>query len=392
MGNVQHPRKRIVRFLLLTLPLTCLGDPAARTSPFRPPQTIRLPEGSRPGALACADFNRDGNPDLAVGSDGSDDVTIFLGDGRGGFRQAGPPVAAGPSPTEIVVGDFDKDGRLDLAIANHGVSRVTVLLGDGRGGFRPAPGSPLAVRSLPHPHTIDACDADGDGNLDLIIDSFQDKSLTLLRGDGRGGFRTPGTPIAVGRKPYRNLRARDFDGDGKCDIVLPSTAEGGVVLLSGDGHGAFRGSGNPVLPGGPSPFVVEYGDVNGDGKLDLVVTNYSGHISDPSGDALTFLLGDGKGGFRLGPKIVTGHGPFDVAAGDIDRDGYADAVTSNYGSKDLTVAFGGVDGLSSARVATVPLPDAPGRVILVDLNGDKKADAVTANPEAHSVTVLLAKP
>ena len=391
MRDIERAPKRIVRLLLLILPLACLGDPSARTSPFGPPQTIRLPEGSRPGALACGDFDRDGNPDLAVGSDGSDDITILLGNGRGGFRQAGPPVAAGPSPAEIVVADFNKDGLLDLAIANHGVSRVTVLLGDGRGGFRPAPGSPLSVRSLPHPHTIDACDADGDGNLDLIIDSFQENGLTLLQGDGRGGFRAPGTPIAVGRKPYRNLRARDFDGDGRCDIVVPSMTERGIVLLSGDGHGAFRGSANPVFPGGPSPFVVEYGDVNGDGKFDLVVTNYSGHISDPSGDALTFLLGDGGGGFRLGPKIATGHGPFDVAAADIDHDGYADAVTSNYGSKDLTVAFGARDGLSPSRVATVPLPDAPGRVILVDLNGDKKADAVTANPEAHTVTVLLAR-
>ena len=233
---------------------------------------------------------------------------------------------------------------------------------------------------------------DGDGFLDLVIDSWGENRFTLLRGDGKGGFATPGTPIEAGRKPYRNLRLADLDGDGRCDIVAPNMVERGVTVLFGDGRGGFRGAANPPAPAGPSPFAVAVADVNRDGKPDLVVANYSGHISDSSGDGLTFLLNEGRGHFRLGPKIPTGGGSGDVAAGDVDGDGYTDAVTVNAATNDLTIAFGGSDGLSPSRTATVPYGGRGAwRVLLADFDGDGRADAVTANAESHSVSVLLTR-
>ncbi len=370
--------------------LAAVASGSGRSSPFREPRVISLGESRRPGALAAGDFNRDGKLDLVVGSDGADDALVFLGDGRGDFRR-GWSFPAGPSPTEIAAADFNRDGRLDLAIANHGVASVTLLLGDGNGGFRPASGSPFSVRSRPHPHTIDASDVNGDGSLDLVIDSWGENRLTLLAGDGKGGFALPGVPIEAGRKPYRNLRVADLDGDGKPDIVVPNMAERGVTILFGDGRGNFRGFDRAPIPAGPCPFTVAVADVNGDGKPDILVGNYSGQLSDPSGDALTFLLGDGRGNFRLGPRIAAGRAPGNVAAGDVDGDGIADAVTVNAGSRDLTVAFGGPGGLSPARVATVPGTGRSWRVLLADFDGNGRADGVTASPEDHTVTVLIAR-
>ena len=375
---------------VLLFSLASVGSTSPRNSPFREPHAIFLGANRNPNVLAAGDFNRDGKLDLAVGSSGTDDVTIFLGDGRGGLRQAGS-YPAGPSPTDIAVADFNSDGNLDLAIANHGVQRVTVLLGDGHGGFRSAPGSPLAVHSVPHPHTVGACDVNGDGHLDLVIDSWGENRLTLLTGDGKGGFATPGAPIEVGRKPYRNLKLADLDGDGKCDIVTPNMVEKGVTILFGDGHGHFRGSDRNPIPAGPSPFAVAVGDINGDGKPDLVVANYSGHIEDPSGDALTFLLGDGRGDFRLGPRIAAGRAPGDVAVGDVDGDGIADAATADAGSGSVTVAFGGPGGLSPSRTVTVPVGAKFWRILLADFDGNGRADLVTANGDAHTVTLLLAR-
>jgi FG-GAP-like repeat len=215
--------------------------------------------------------------------------------------------------------------------------------------------------------------------------------LTLLRGDGKGGFHSPGSPVEAGRKPYRNLRAADFDRDGRCDLVTPNMVEKGVTVLLGDGRGGFRGVSSPPVPAGPSPFVVAPGDVNRDGAIDLVVANYSGQLSDSSGDALTFLLGDRRGGFRLGPRIATGRAPFDVAVGDIDGDGFLDAVTANAGSRDLTTAFGARDGFSPERVMALPLGRKPVRILLADFDADGKSDAVTANEDEGDLCVILAR-
>jgi FG-GAP-like repeat len=374
--------------LPLLFAAACAAPAAEGVNPFGAPVAVSVGSERRPAALATGDFDGDGRIDLVVASEGADDVVVLLGDGRGGFRRGGS-APAGHQPIEIFVADLDRDGTLDLAIANHDTTYVTLLRGDGKASFRPAPGSPLSVHSRPHPHTIDGCDADGDGWIDLVIDDWEENRLTLLIGDGRGGFRGPGTPIEVGRKPYRNLRLRDLSGDGKCDIAAPSYEKGVVTILLGDGHGRFR-AGDPI-PAGPAPFTVATGDFDRDGHPDLAFSNYSGQITDPSDDALTFLLGDGKGGFRLGPRIATGHGPFDIAVGDIDGNGHADAATADYGASGLTVALGGPDGLSPGRTVRAPIGARPERVLLADVNGDGKADALAASSESHGVVVLVAK-
>lgn len=371
----------------LVLLAVALGSAGPRDTPFLKPRILQFP-GASPSALASGDFDGDGTADLVVASGGTQEGILFLGNGHGGLRR-GAAFPVGPDPAGIAVGDFDGDGHPDLAIANHGVPLVTVLLGNGHGGFRPAPGSPLTVRSRPHPHTIAACDVDGDRKLDLVIDSFQENRFTLLRGDGRGGFAAPGESIEAGRRPYRNLLLADFDGDGRCDLVAPNFPESGVTLLIGNGRGGFARVSPPISPAGPSPFAIALGDLDHDGRPDLIVANYSGHISDPGGDGLTFLLNQGGGRFRLGPKIPTGRASEDAAAGDIDGDGFADAVTANAGSEDLTIAYGGPGGLSPSRVVTVPAGGKCQRVMLADLDGDGKADVVTANTESHSVSVLL---
>jgi hypothetical protein len=133
--------------VLVALAIAGAALAAETVPPFGPPSRIAIGEARSPSAIAAGDFNGDGKMDVVVASEGSNDVTVLLGDGRGGLRQ-GASVPAGANPAEIFVGDFDRDGHPDLAIANHDTSFVTILLGDGKGGFRPAPGSPLTSRSL----------------------------------------------------------------------------------------------------------------------------------------------------------------------------------------------------------------------------------------------------
>ncbi len=168
-------------------------------SPVPTAGSPRFAAGTAPGSVEVADFNQDGKADLAVANERSNDVTILLGDGRGGLMAAkGSPFACGQQPNDIAIGDFNRDGKLDLAFANHEAKHLTVLLGDGQGGFKPAPNSPFAAEVLPHTHGVAAGDLNGDGNVDLVTDSWGNDQVAVLLGDGKGGFK-PGPLLKVGK-------------------------------------------------------------------------------------------------------------------------------------------------------------------------------------------------
>ena len=353
----------------------------------------RISVGDSPASVALADFNRDGKLDLAVANSESNNVTILLGDGAGGFRPAvGSPFAAGHNPSDIAVGDVNNDGSLDLAFANHDTSYLTVLTGDGKGSFSPAPGSPFTVQSKPHPHGIAMADFNGDGKPDLATDDWQNNQVTVVFNDGKGGFISPGVSFPVGKMPYHKLRAADLNKDGGADIVTTNFEGGNVTILLADGKGAFKESKGSPFESNKQPFGVAIGDLNGDGNPDLAVAHYSGHITDPSGDRMSILLGAGDGTFRLAwSQLVPGKAPTSAAIGDCNGDGIADAVFANHGNASVTVILGSRREFLLAPGSPFRVGSHPSGVAVGDLNGDGKADIVTANEEDNDVSVLLTK-
>src|SRR2546422_5363198 len=226
------------------------------SAPFR---AMHLPVGTHPSMLSIADSNRDGNVDILVATGGSANVSVYLGDGKGGFSQAsGSPFSAGQNPTDIAIGDFNGDGNLDVAIANHGVKLVTVLLGNGKGQFSFAPGSPFNVESNPHPHGIAVADFNGDQKLDIAIDDWAENKVLVMFGKGDGSFQAPGTKLDVGKMPYQRLRTGDVNEDGHPDIVTSNFESASISVLSGDGRGNFTRKDFPVPP---NPFGIAIADL-----------------------------------------------------------------------------------------------------------------------------------
>jgi hypothetical protein len=329
-----------------------------------------------------------------VANQDDNNVMILLGDGKGGLAP-GPrsTFPAGNSPNDIAAGDVNGDGRIDLAFANHDTKYVTVLLGDGKGGFAPAPKSPFTVNSRPHPHGIAFGDFNGDRNLDFVIDDWGNDSVTVVFGDGKGNFASPGVSFSVGKMPYEKLRVADVNRDGKPDIITTNTEGGDVTVLLGDGKGGFRQPTGSPFVANARPFSIAVGDLNGDGILDLAMANYSGQGTDSSKDAITILLGNGYGSFQAAPgsPFKSGSAPTNVAVGDMNGDGIMDVAVGNYGSNNATVLFGGRRGLTAAPGSPFAVGEAPSSIAIGDLNGDGKGDIVTANSKSNDVSVLLSK-
>ena len=212
--------------LTVTTPASCVPVRFATTS---------VVAGHGPKSATVGDFNGDGNQDLAVAN--SNTVSILLGDGTGGF--SGPTNFAGggnsSSVSSSAVGDFDGDGKQDLAVINYPNS-LSILRGDGAGGFST---TNFAIES--YAVSVVVGDFNGDGNQDLAVANFgagsAPNTVSILLGDGTGGFGAL-TNFAVGSSPD-SVAVGDFNDDRKQDLAVANMSSNNVSILLGNGDGSF---------------------------------------------------------------------------------------------------------------------------------------------------------
>jgi hypothetical protein len=277
-----------------------------------------FPTGSGPRSVVVADVNGDGNPDIVVANTTNPaSISVLLGNGNGTF-QGQMTVATGSSPTSVAVADVNGDGKADIVVANSNSNTISVLLGRGDGSFEPQEVLPTGLV----PTSLAIADINGDGRADIVVANSNQNSVGVLLGNGDGTFQNQSTFVATG--PY-GIAVADFNGDGKPDIVTANNnaATQSVSVLIGNGDGSFQAQ--RTFGTGYGPFSVSVADVNGDGKLDLVVANRSSYT-------LSVLLGNGNGTFQSQTTYTTGSQPSSVAVGDVNGDGRMDLFVANTGT------------------------------------------------------------
>ena len=287
-------------------------------------------------------------PDLAIANEMSSNLTILLGNGSGGFTAApNSPIAISGGPVAVAVGDFNGDGYQDLAVAALNGNNVAILLGDGGGLFAAVPGSPFTAGT--NPDFVAIGDFNGDGMQDLAVSNLNSNNVTVLLGNGAGGFSAAsGSPITVGTSPQA-VAIADFNGDGKLDLAVANYS-GSVSILIGNGSGGFTAaSGSPFTSGGMTASVV-VGDFNGDGIADLAAGTYD------TGSVAVFL-GNGSGGFTAvtGSPFPVGAGRGVIAVADFNGDGVQDLAVASASANNITSCSATAPG-SSPRCPAVPSP------------------------------------
>ncbi len=320
-------------------------------------------------AAAISDLDGDGDRDV-VAQDARGNVALVWTNAGGGVFGTAAVVELNPRPNcgtsssnpcsaafpvDIAVADFNEDAKPDLVTANPNTDNVAVVLGNGDGTFGAA--SYTGLGGADSPFGLAIADIDGDGHADIAVASSTSATVSVLRGDGHGGFGAA-TNVDTGIILPNFVEVGDVSSDGKPDIVVTNTARlGKGSVLIADGAGGFAPP--KVFDSGSNPSDLALADMNGDRRLDVVISNSTTLVSAPV-HSVSVFAGDG-GGVLASPVtfgLDGGLRPTGLAVADLDGDGRLDVATANLNS-DAT----DVKDVSVLRNTTPP-PSAAGAEIV----------------------------
>lgn len=278
--------------------------------------------GTRPTAIAVGDLNNDGKLDVVVSNSFSNNISVLINDGSGNFVITN--YDAGVSPGEIALADINDDGKLDVEVLNPAGGTIVVLPNDGAGGLLPM--SFISVGGTSNPRDLVGADFNHDGKADLATVNVNGSFSVILR-NGVNSFNSPVTNVVPGLSNVQSLVVGDFTGNNELDLVIAGA--GLVYVLQGNGAGGFVFNPPLTFQTGGTSFDVNLRDVNDDGKLDIIVANYTNQTDNST---IRVLYGNGMGGVSQTSDLLIGIDARSLAIADLNSDGKLDLVTT-YGTQ-----------------------------------------------------------
>lgn len=329
-------------------------------------------------AVTSADFDVDGDLDVATANEDTDDVSVLLNDGTGGFTADGTyPVGNGP--WELASDDFDNDGYPDLVVVNGLGNTVSILLNAGDATFGPG----LTLPTGATPVGVVTTDFEGNGNADFAITNQDDDTVQIFLGDGTGDFIAYGT-IGVGDEPAL-LAVGDFVRDGRPDLAVANSGSNTVSVLINEPLDFVVRTVEGV---GAAPNSLAVADFDTDGFDDIAVHVNSAANFGP--DYVTILLNNGFGFFEpavsypaVGVRLAAA-----TTAADFNADGFADVAITGLDTDTVGILLGDGEG----RLTGAQIFDAAGAaesIVAGDFSGGSAPDLALAYLGTQDVVALL---
>lgn len=294
------------------------------------------------GGIATGDFNSDGKLDFVFSASGCTtsgcppgglgQFRVFIGNGDGTFNAM--TAVSTSHAGKVTVGDINGDGKPDILMEDGQV--IAVFLGNGDGTFKSETDYSVAESGAVL-YFIALGDFNSDGRPDIIVSQGSTGTTTgkigLLLGNGDGTFQPvkffPVMDGAFFANPEM-LTVGDFNNDGKSDFAV-SLDQYTIGVFLGNGDGTFKTPTQyPSGGNGAAAIGITAGDLNSDGKLDLVITNGCATFAATkcTSGSIGVLLGNGDGTFQAMQTYVTGTNAYNVLVGDFNGDGKVDVVAS----------------------------------------------------------------
>ncbi len=324
-----------------------------------------------PYEFCAADFNNDGNIDIAC--TGQNILTIALGHGDGTFDNSNEYLISGIENNQIIAADFDNDGFIDLA--SYSADGALVLLNAGDGSF-------LSKTTIPvHSNVsmICASDLNGDGYIDLAAVTSVNPNLSILINNGGGTFQ-PYVAYASGANRCGSLA--DLDNDGDVDFI-GGMLRGPISTVLNDGNGVFSLY-ESYNVGSAQNYGIASGDLNVDGYVDLVLGRNHTH-------SVTVLLGTGDGSFGSAINYEADANPWGVIIGDIDGDADLDIVTANtsWPIKEYSLILNNGNGTFMPPINKDAINSGTNYVISADFDNDSDLDLAFSGQQSPQGAILI---
>ncbi|WP_428233128.1 FG-GAP-like repeat-containing protein [Flavobacterium sp.] len=377
---------------------------------------VDFTSGTAPYSVAIGDLDGDGKSDLAVANANSHTISVFRNTTTSGSIGAASfatkvDFATNYNPRSIAISDLDGDGKLDLVAANYVDGSVSVLRNTATSGTITASSFATKVDFITGSgsYSVAIGDLDGDGKPDLAVANLYDFTVSLLRNTTTSGTITTSsfaTKVDFPTEPSpKSIAIGDLDGDGKPDLAVVNNSISTVSVLRNTAtRGTITTSSFAAKVGfaaGFNPEFIALGDLDGDGKLDLAVTNNNGAVSVLRNTAVSGAIDTGS--FAAKVDFKTGASPVSVAIGDLDGDGKPDLAVANANNDTVSSAFlntnsvsvlrntatnGAIDAGSFASKINFATSTDPKSVTIGDLDGDGKPDLVVASYVAYNSGVV----